>query len=69
MEADSAVNPIVSSVKKSNLNFYIQESPFSLYINLRKTFIKNKEGTTLDPIPMDKLKRHCNRNFVIYPTN
>ena len=51
MEADSAVNAIVSSVKKSNLNFYIQESPFSLYINLRKTFIKNKEGTSLYPIP------------------
>ena len=49
METDKAVNVVLSSVKKSNLNFYIQESPFSLYINLRKTFIKNKEGNILYP--------------------
>ena len=51
MDTDYAVNAVVSSVKKSNLNFYIQESPFSLSINLRKTFIKNKKGTILYPIP------------------
>ena len=49
MEADNAVNTVISSVKKSNLNFFIQESPFSLCINIRKTFIKNKEGHILHP--------------------
>ena len=49
METDNAVNVVLSSVKKSNLNFYIQESPFSLCINLRKSFIKNKDGKILYP--------------------
>ena len=49
MDTNSAVNVIVSTVKSSNLNFLIQESPFSLQITLRKTFIKNKNGTTLQP--------------------
>ena len=53
MEADNAVNVVLSSVKKSNLNFYIQESPFSLFINIRKTFIKNKEGNILCPPTSD----------------
>ena len=44
MDANNAAAVIVNTVKKSNLNFYIQESPFSLFINLRKTFIKTKTG-------------------------
>ena len=44
MDAHYAANIVMSSVKKSNLNYCIQESPFSLFINLRKTFIKNKSG-------------------------
>ena len=49
MDANHIANLILSSIKKSNLNFYIQESPFSLSINLRKTFIKNKNGNPLLP--------------------
>ena len=49
MDANSAVDVIVSTVKNSNLNFFIQESPFSLQINIRKTFIKNKDGRILQP--------------------
>ena len=49
MDANHVADLIVSSVKKSNLNFHIQESPFSLLINLRKTFIKNKNGNPLVP--------------------
>ena len=47
MDATNAANAIISSVTKSNLNYYIQESPFSLFINLRKTFIKNKTGNVV----------------------
>ena len=43
MDPNRAADAIISSVKKSNLNFYIQESPFSIFLNLRKTFIKNRE--------------------------
>ena len=49
MDANSSVDMIVSSVKKSNLNFYLQESPFSLIINLRKSFIKNINGNIVLP--------------------
>ena len=53
LDANDAVDAIIHSVKKSQLNFYIQESPFSLLINLRKTFIKNKNGDPLMPPPSD----------------
>ena len=46
MDAHNAADVIVNSVKRSNLNFYIQESPFSLLINLRKTFVKTKTGAS-----------------------
>ena len=49
MNANSVVENIVSSVKKSNLNYFIQETPFSLIINFRKSFIKNKNGSTISP--------------------
>ena len=44
MNADHTANTIIASIKKSNLNFYIQETPFSIFINLRKSFIKKKGG-------------------------
>ena len=49
MDAIKAADLITNLVKKSNLNFCIQESPFSLCINLRKSFIKNKDGKNLEP--------------------
>ena len=53
MDANNAADFIISSVKKSNLNFYLQESPFSLHINIRKTFVKNKDGHLLYPSSND----------------
>ena len=53
MDANNVADAIVSSVKKSNLNFYLQESPVSVNINIRKTFVKNKDGHTLQPPPND----------------
>ena len=53
MDPNHAADVIISSVKKSNLNFYIQESPFSIFINLRKTFIKNRSGNILEQATCD----------------
>ena len=50
MDASHVADVIVSSVKKSKLNFHITELPFSLLINLRKTFIKDKNGNSLLPL-------------------
>ena len=44
MDAIRAAEVIIACVKNSNLNFQIQELPFSLQINIRKTFIKHKNG-------------------------
>ena len=49
MDAKNVADMMVSSVKKSNLNFILQESPFSLNISIRKSFIKNKDGYTILP--------------------
>ena len=62
MDAKSTADVIISCVKKSNLNYQIQESPFSLLITtLMKTFIKNNNGDQLLPssdifIDVDALK-------------
>ena len=53
MDPNYAADAVISSVKKSNLNFYLQETPFSIFINLRKTFIKNRSVNILQPATCD----------------
>ena len=45
MDANQTSDLVLSFIKRSNLNFNIVESPFSLSIPIKKTFIKNKDGT------------------------
>ena len=47
MEASNAADIITNAIKNSKLNFYMQETPFSLLINVRKSFIKTKSGHDL----------------------
>lgn len=44
MDANQACDVLVSHLKQSNLNWNLVESPFSLTINLKKSFIKDREG-------------------------
>ena len=44
MDANQACDVLVSHLKLSNLNWNLVESPFSLTINLKKSFIKDREG-------------------------
>ena len=44
MDASETSDWILSLIKKSNLNFSLSESPFSVSINIKKTFIKDKNG-------------------------
>ena len=44
MDANQACNVLLSNLKESNLNWNLLESPFSLTINLKKSFIKDREG-------------------------
>ena len=40
---------ILNQIQASNLNFQLQMSPFSAVVSLKKSFVKNKSGTTLFP--------------------
>ena len=45
MDPIQTCNLLLSYVKNSNLNFSLNESPFSVSISLKKSFIKDKNGT------------------------
>ena len=47
MDAKETCETVLSVIKKSNLNWSIVESPFSVTVTLRKSFIKNKDGSLL----------------------
>ena len=49
MAASKTLEMILDQVKMSNLNFHIQHSPFSAIISIKSTFVKNKEGVSLNP--------------------
>ena len=48
MSPSETCDVLLSYVKKSNLNFHISESPFSVTINIKKSFIINKNGDSLN---------------------
>ena len=45
MDAYQTCDSILKVIKNSNLNFCLTESPFSVTITLKKSFIKNHDGT------------------------
>lgn len=45
MDANQTCDLILIYIKKSNLNWNITESPFFVSITLKKSFIKNKDGS------------------------
>ena len=51
MIATTVFDDLVGRVKASNLNFTIQLSPFSAYISLKKSFIRDKAGAFILPNP------------------
>jgi hypothetical protein len=49
--AAQAFEGIINQVVASNLNFCLEQSPFSAVIHLKKSVIRNKSGTLLIPPP------------------
>ena len=47
MAASHMFENILDQVKSSNLNFHLQLSPFSAIISLKKSWVKDKTGTSL----------------------
>ena len=46
---------LLSYIKKSNLNFSLNESPFAVSVSIKKTFVKNKNGTIRHPSLSDSV--------------
>ena len=46
MDASETCEYMLSLVKKSNLNFSLSESPFSVTLNIKKSFIKDLRGVS-----------------------
>ena len=44
MDASKTSDLLITYVKKSNLNFSLNESPFAISISIKKTFVKDKNG-------------------------
>ena len=56
-------------VKNSNLNFNVQETPFSLNLRLKKSFVTkwpNAQENTNSPIPQEFVKNLENKDKQIY---
>ena len=51
MIAEQTFRNILDDIQRSNLNFQLQVSPFSAYISLRKTLVKDLSGAVLLPPP------------------
>ena len=49
MYCDTTFNRIIEEVKSSKLNFHLQQSPYSAFISLKKSFQKDRSGTILVP--------------------
>ena len=47
--ADQTFNNILDKIQKSNLNFQLQVSPFSAFISLKKSIVKDRSGSFLLP--------------------
>ena len=45
MDPVSTCDLLLYYLKQSNLNFHLSESPFSAFIEIKKTFIRNKNGS------------------------
>ena len=53
MAATQILESLLNSVKASNLNFHIKQSPFGAIISIKNTLIKDKFGNHLKPTQLD----------------
>ena len=53
MSASMIFDYLLNSVKSSNLNFHIQQTPFAAVISLKKTLVKDHRGQFLKPPTLD----------------
>jgi hypothetical protein len=58
MEASAAFETLLQHIIESNLNFKLELSPFSAVISLKKSFVRDKYGKTLPPMPTNAVFHH-----------
>ena len=51
MEASVIFESVLNLIKSSNLNYHLEQSPFSANISLKKSVIKDRAGNPLKPLP------------------
>ena len=51
MSASQSFESVLNHVKTCNLNFQLQQSPFSAVISIKKSFVKDKSGIPLPSPP------------------
>ena len=61
MEASASFEILLKQIFESQLNYKLELSPFSAVINLKKSFIKDKSGNALQPIPMNYSSSQVNQ--------
>ena len=55
VNVQTSCDVVLSSVRESSLNFSVQETPFSLYITVRKSFSKQKDPYVKQEVPSELL--------------
>ena len=58
MLALRAYDDIIHKIRSSNLNYHLQLSPFSAYISLKRSLVKEKSGVPLLPPATTSLPDH-----------
>ena len=65
MATYNSLDHIISSVRSSNLNFTYQETPFSLYLTIRKTSIKKHQSNGSESSQMGDVVALETENLVL----
>ena len=55
MDANEMCDNIITEIKRSHLNYTLEETPFSVRLSIRKSFLKGKNGQVLWPLPKPKV--------------
>ena len=67
LEPQDVCDQVLQVVRSSQLNFCSQETPYSVFLTLRKSFTKNfKHPTFLEPFQHPKLVKNSNLEIEVH---
>ena len=62
MTPNEVCGDIIQTVNASNLNFQLIETPYSVYLTIRKKFLKDRQGSHLNLESVTQSKAFENKN-------